>query len=518
MASDALMPTSLIEGQSGGPEGRSGAPGDAPRQPTTLAGAVWWVAAGVVALELAVSARYGFHRDELYFIACAHRLAFGYVDQGPLAPSVVRVAIDLFGSSPTSVRLFPALAGGAVVVGTGLTVSALGGRRFAQLLATVAMACAPITLGAAHLAGTTVYDLAAWTFTLWLVVRAVVLHRPRSWLAAGAVVGLGLENKDLLILLLVAVAVGLLLTPSRSVLATPWPWVGLSIALVLWMPNLIWELVHGTPALAMDRALAAEHSASGDYVGFLPAQLVLGGLFAAPLLVVGLVALVRRRQMRFVAVAAALVVVYVFATIPGRTYYTAGFLPLVFALGAIRIEERDAKPLRRRLWLGAPVVGLVLTVSFILPVLPLSTFAQLPALHTINYDLGETVGWPQLTRQVATVYDALPPAERRNASVFTSNYGEAGAIALYGPALGLPVPLSGHNTYWLWGPGGADDQVVIAVGAVEQLRPHFASCGYVATIHSPDNVNNDENGTPIGICTGPRGPWSSFWGSLRHYG
>jgi hypothetical protein len=187
-------------------------------------------------------------------------------------------------------------------------------------------------------------------------------------------------------------------------------------------------------------------------------------------------------------------------------------------LGAIRIDECDAGPLRRRLWLGAPVVGLVLTVCFILPVLPLSTFAQLRAMHTINYDLGETVGWPQLTRQVATVYEALSPTERRNASVFTSNYGEAAAIALYGPALGLPAPLSGHNTYWLWGPGLADDQVVIAVGAVEQLRPHFARCRYVATIRSPDDVNNDENGTPIGICTGPRGPWSWYWGSLRDYG
>ncbi len=510
--SSAASPASAVV------EGQAGAPGHATPARSQLSGAVWWVAAAVVVLELAVSARYGFHRDELYFIACAHRLAFGYVDQGPLAPSLVRVAIDLFGTSPTAVRVFPALAGGAVVIGTGLTTSALGGGRYAQLLAAVAMACAPVTLGSAHLAGTTVYDLAAWTFTLWLVVRAVVLHRPRSWVAAGAVVGLGLENKDLLVLLLVALVVGLLLTPSRAVLATPWPWVGLSVALVLWMPNLIWELTHGTPALAMDRSLAAEHSALSDYVGFLPAQLIIGGLFAAPMAVVGIVALVRRRPFRFIAVAASVVLVYVFATIPGRTYYTAGFLPLVFALGAIRIEERDAGSLHRRLWLGAPLAGLVLTVSFILPLLPLSTFAQLRALHTINYDLGETVGWPQLTGQVASVYDGLPPTERRQASIFTSNYGEAGAIAHYGPSLGLPVPLSGHNTYWLWGPGSADDHVVIAVGAVEQLRPHFAHCRYVATIHSPDDVNNDENGTPIGICSGPRGPWSAFWGSLRNYG
>jgi 4-amino-4-deoxy-L-arabinose transferase-like glycosyltransferase len=467
---------------------------------------------------MAVSARYGFHRDELYFIACAHHLAFGYVDQPPLAPLITRLAMDLFGTSPSAVRVFPALAGGAVVVGSGLTASSLGGRRFAQLLAAVTMACAPITLGSGHLAGTTIYDLAAWTFTLWLVIRAVVWERPRSWLAAGAVAGLGLENKDLVMLLLVGLALGLVLTRARSVLSTPWPWLGLCITVVLSAPNVVWQLTHGIPALTMSRSLAAEHSAVGDYAGFLPAQFVLGGLFAAPLLIVGLGHLARRRDLRFAALAGGAVLVYVFATIPGRQYYTAGFLPLVFASGAVRIESRDAIRLRRSLWLASPVVGLMLTVAFILPVLPLATFARIPSLHTINYDLGETVGWPQLTQKVGTVYDALPPAERRNASIFTSNYGEAGAIALYGPSVGLPVPLSGHNTYWLWGPGGAVDHTVIAVGALDQLRPHFSRCDYDATFHSPDNVNNDENGVQLWTCTGPHGPWSSFWTGLRHYG
>jgi len=291
---------------------------DARPAPRSLYRGVWWVAAGFAALEMAVSARYGFHRDELYFIACGRHLAFGYVDQPPLAPALTRLATILFSTSPEAVRVFPALAGGAVVVGTGLTAAALGGGRYAQLLAATAMACSPIALGSAHLAGTTVYDLAFWAFTLWLVIRAVVLHRPRSWLAAGAVAGIGLENKDLILVLLASLALGLALTRARSVLATPWPWLGLSIVLVLWLPNAVWQLTHGTPALTMSRALAAEHSASGDYVGFIPAQFLLSGLFAAPLVVVGIAHLVRRRDLRFAALAAAAVGMYVFAVIPGR--------------------------------------------------------------------------------------------------------------------------------------------------------------------------------------------------------
>jgi Dolichyl-phosphate-mannose-protein mannosyltransferase len=484
----------------------------------SLSGAVWWVAAVFVAVELAVSARYGFHRDELYFVAAGRRLAFGYVDQPPMAPLLTRAATIAFGTSPTAIRVVPALVGGAVVVGTGVTARELGGGRFAQLLAAIAMACAPITIGSAHLAGTTVYDLAAWTFTIWFILRAVVHERPRSWLAAGAVAGVGLENKDLILLLGVALVIGLLSSPSRSVLATRWPWLGALIAAVLWAPNVIWQLTNGVPILAMSRSLRVEHSAVGDYVSFLPAQVVLVGVVAFPIAVIGIRHLVQRRELGFALVSLGFVAVYVFAVIPGRPYYTAGMLPLVFAAGSYRIEQRHLEVFRQRRWLSAPVIGAVLTVWFVLPVLPLSTFARMPFLHKTSYDLGETVGWPQLTGQVATVYRDLPTAERRTASIFTANYGEAGAIALYGTAYGLPAPLSGHNNYWLWGPGRASDQVVIAVGSVDQLRPHFTSCRSVATFHSPHDVDNDENGTVISTCTGPRGTWSSFWASLRHYG
>ncbi len=469
-------------------------------------------------LELALSSRYGFHRDELYFIASGHHLAFGYVDQPPLAPSLTRLGTILFGTSPTAVRVFPALAGGAVVVGTGTTAAALGGGRFAQLLAALAMAGTPIAIGSAHLAGTTVYDLAAWTFTIWFVLRAVVHDRPQSWLAAGAVAGLGLENKDLVLLLGGALVVGILLTPTRSVLATRWPWLGALVAVALWTPNLVWQLTNSVPALSMSRSLRAEHSAAGDYLGFILAQVILAGILAFPIIVVGLRQLGRQRALRFALVAVGVVVVYVFVVIPGRPYYTAGCLPLLFAAGASRIEGRQAQQVGRRMWLAAPVVGALLSIALVLPVLPIATFARMPAIHKTSYDLAETIGWPQFSRQVAAVYDGLSREDRRVASVFTSNYGEAGALALLGGKYGLPDPLSGHNTYWLWGPGDASDRVVIAVGSIDQLRSHFASCRYRATIHSPDNVSNDENGTSIWTCTGPRGSWSSFWSDLRHYG
>lgn len=247
-------------------------------------------------------------------------------------------------------------------------------------------------------------------------------------------------------------------------------------------------------------------------------MLGLAGLFATPLAALGIAFLAHRRDLRFLAVATGLVGAYVAADIPGRGYYAAGLLPVLLAAGAVRAEAMDLGRPWRVAWPGALVAGAALSLVIVLPVLPLATFARIRALHEINYDLGETVGWPQLTTAVASVYDRMPPRQRPTASIFTSNYGEAGAIAWYGPAYGLPAPLSGHNNYWLWDPGQASDQVVVTVGAVSQLRPHFARCRFDATIRSPHDVNNDENGVQIWTCTGPRGPWSSFWPSLRHYG
>ena len=253
-------------------------------------------------------------------------------------------------------------------------------------------------------------------------------------------------------------------------------------------------------------------------MGFLPAQVVLVGLLAFPIVVVGVRHLLVRRELHFALVVAVVVAVYVFVVVPGRPYYTAGMLPLLLAAGGRRLEERQPDPARRRLWLAAPVVGAALTVGIVLPLLPVATFARMPVLHRTSYDLGETVGWPQLTAQVAAVYNSLPVNERRHTSIFTANYGEAGALSVYGQRFGLPAPLSGHNSYWLWGPGRAPDRVVVAVGTADQLRPHFRVCRHSATIRTPYQVDNDERGTGIWTCTGPSGIWSSFWSGLRHYG
>jgi hypothetical protein len=479
----------------------------------------WLIAGLFVATELAFSGRYGFLQDELYFIVAGHHLAFGYVDQPPIAPLLTRIT-DIFGVSPTAVRIIPALAGGAMVAAAAKFAALFGARRTGRILAALATACAPVIIGAIHVGNTTPFDLVAWTMVLLCVAIALLRNRPRFWLAAGVAAGLGLESDNLMIMLLIGLGLGLLVSPQRAVLRTGWPWAAAAIAAIIWAPNLIWLASHGWPQLAMASALHHENNSVGDYIGGLPGQVLYLGLLIVPVLVAGFVRIWRTPELRFIAVAATLIVVYVLLWIPGKTYYSDGVAPAVLAAGAAAAESwiaRGHRPrLRRGLVIAAPLAGLVLLPG-VLPVVPIGDVHTLPA-STQASTLGDTIGWPQLTAAVAAQDRSLVAAGQRPTSIFTGYYAEAGALDVLGGADHLPAVLSGQNAYWMWGPGRASDQTVLAVDALAQLRPYFRSCRLLATYHAPYRVQNDWTGIQIAVCTGPAGSWNVLWPHLKYYG
>ena len=482
---------------------------------------VWVIAAVFVAVEAAFSDRYGFHQDELYFLVAGHHLAFGYVDQPPLAPLLTRVT-GVFGVSPAAIRILPALAGGVIVVLAARLAALFGAGRFGRVLAALTTACAPVLLGAVHIANTTPLDLLAWTVVLLCVTTALLRGQPRWWLGAGVAAGAGLESDNLVVLLLTGLALGLLVTEHRRVLRTRWPWLGAGLAAVIWAPNVIWQATHGWPQLAMSSALHQENSSAGDYIGGVPAQILYLGLLVAPLLIAGIVKLWRTPPLRFVAVATVVITGYVLAWVPGKAYYTDGMAPAVLAAGALAAERWATRGrrtrLRRGLLIAAPLVGVALILPLNLPLLPARDVHDLPASYQDSSDLGDTIGWPQLTRAVATQNAALARAGQAPTSIFTGYYGEAGALQVLGPADHLPPVLSGHNAYWTWGPGRASDHTVLVVDALSQLRPYFAHCRLLAVYHAPYHVQNDWTGLPIGVCTGPAAGWPTLWPHLKHYG
>jgi 4-amino-4-deoxy-L-arabinose transferase-like glycosyltransferase len=501
------------------------APTPGPEEPTSHSERVpllvWVIALAFFAVELAVSGRYGFMQDELYFIEAGRHLAFGYVDQPPLTPLLDKTT-DLFGVSPIAIRIIPALAGGAVVVLAARFAALFGAGRLGQIVAALVMACSPVLIGADHVGNTTPIDLLAWPAVLLCAATALLRDRPRWWLGAGVAAGLGLEDNNLMLLLLIGLAVGIFLSTYRGVLATRWPWLGAGIAALIWAPNVVWQATHGWPQAAMASALHHENSTPADYAGGLPAQLLYLGVLAFPIAVAGFVRLWRSHELRFIAIAATIVLVYVLAWVPGKPYYFDGLAPAVVAAGAAAAEAWIARARwhRLRFWLvlAAPLVGTAVLLPDLLPVLPVNAVHSLPAAAQQSAAVGNTVGWPQLTQAVAKEDAALIRNDERPTSIFTGYYAEAGALDVLGGGDRLPPVLSGQNAYWMWGPGRASDQTVLVVDALGRLRPYFAACRLLETWNPPYHVSNDWTDIQIGVCTGPTANWRVLWPRLRYYG
>jgi 4-amino-4-deoxy-L-arabinose transferase-like glycosyltransferase len=472
------------------------------------------VALGVVALLVATINRYGYHRDELYFRLLADHPAWGYVDQPPLTPMLAKVSIAVFGDHLWSIRLVPILCAVAIVVLAALLArecQGLGGGTGAQVLA-AAGTCSTLVLVAGHLLFTGSVDLVAWLLAILFAVRALRRDQPRWWLAAGLAVGLGLYNKQLIVLLLIGLGAGLLIGGPRRALLSPCLWAGVGIALLVGAPNLVYQIANDWPQAKMAAALS-ENKGGEARVLFVPMQLVLLGPLLVPVWVAGWVHLFRTPAVRAFAWAYPVVCVVVLVT-GGQSYYPFGLLILLYATGCV-VAARWAASRGRRVLLGAAVaVSVAISVLLALPVWPVRSLpAPIAALNPADRD---SVGWPAYVRQVADVYHALPDTDRAVAVLVAGNYGEAGALARYGPAYGLPTVYSGQNELYRFGPPPDSATVVVFVGT-SRVTGLFDSCATVARLDNGVGVDNEEQGRPVLVCRYPHRPWHEMWPGFQHY-
>ena len=474
------------------------------------------VTAVAVAVHLAVATRYGWFGDEFYYVICGRHPAWGYVDQPPLAPMLARAAAAVpldGGLLPLRVLAIAAQAG-CIVLGAVLAAEWGGGRR-AQSITAAAVAGCPVFVGAAMLFGTTVLDQLAWAALFVLVARALRIGTTRSWLAAGLVAGIGLENKDTVAVLLVGIAVGLAVC-RPDVLRTRGPWVAAALALLIALPNLIWDASNGWPNLSMDKALSGEQGGPLGALLELPElPLLFGGLLLAGLWWIGMRHLrsAQQRGDRWVLFVA-LVAVVVFTLGGGKPYYAAPAILGLFAAGAVRIERLDTRR-GRRTWPALLGLSAVTSTLSLLPVLPVG-FAN--AERGLNPDLMQTYGWQQLAAQAANAAAPLPA----DAPIFTSDYEEAGALTILGPAMGLDRPVySGHNNYTLWGPPPGRSQTVLVIGSYTptQLQQLCTSSSEIAPYTLPDGLTNDDIARHVAfyLCQGPKGTWAQLWPQLKHF-
>jgi hypothetical protein len=489
-----------------------------------------------ILLYVFAGSNYGYFRDELYFLACADHLAWGYPDHAPLSIFFTWFSRAIFGDSLYAIHLFPALAGALKIILTGLIVREFGGRHIAMLLACLCVLVAPVYLGIDLMLSMNAYEPIFWMGCVLSYILAVKRDDPRYWLMFGAFAGLGLMNKHSMVFFGVAFVIGLLFTQDRKTFANKYLWLGGAIAFLLFLPNLIWQYQNDWATLELLRNVQeVGKNVVLSPLEFFWQQIFILLPFTAPVWIAGIWYLLFDRDgKRFRTLGIAyLVTLVLMIVLKAKNYYLIPIYPVLFAAGGIFWENIAA-----RFRVGKPAVfaysAIVIIAGLIflpvaVPILPPEKFiAYQDALgiarpktevgHSgpLPQHFGDRFGWEEMTAKVADVYNSLPPEERAKAAIFTGNYGEAGAIDLFGGQYGLPKAISGHQSYFMWGPRDYDGSVIIILD--EEKEDAEEDC---ASVEEREAVSHPfamaEERFNILVCRGLKSPLSELWPKVKHW-
>lgn len=470
-------------------------------------------------IHLLTNGQYGFHRDEFYLIDCSKHLDFGYADMPPLTPFFAKIVISLLGETLRGLRFFPAILSSAIVFLTGLMTREMGGKFYAQILASITIIVAPIYLIAGTQFQTIPFDQFFWVFTCYLLIKLINTNHQKLWLIIGLVLGLGLMTKYSVAFLGFAILFAIITSRHRFMLTKKWIWLGALISVLIFLPNVIWQIQNGLPVIEHMQALRENESTSS--LQFLIEQIFILHPLNLPIWIAGIFFFLNKQGRKYgVLVWVYIIALIIFLLMKGKSYYLAPAYPVLFASGSIMIEIWLFK--KQLIWLKYTVPALLLLSAIItspawLPILPIEKMKKL-GLADFRYDYREMIGWPELVSSVSTIYNGLQKEEKINTIIITGNYGEAGSINHYGSKYGLPVAVSGIGSYYYWGPGNPNATTVIFVGYSENyLKKHFSDVRVIKIFQNKFAINNEEQGIQIILCRKPTKPISEMWKEFKHY-
>jgi hypothetical protein len=499
----------------------------------TVAG--WLLPLATLALQLATYRGYGYFRDELYYLASAEHLGFGYVEHPPMIGLVAWLVRSTLGDSLFAVRLLPALAHAATVGLAARLAREMGGARYAQFAAALATALAPAYVGICGILSMNAFDLLLWSL-LWLIsARALRSEDTRLWLLFGLVAGVGLLNKISVLFVAFGIVAGLVVTRRWRVFRAWHLWAGGAAAGLIFLPHVLWQWQHGWPTLEFMANATREKNVSLPPATFMIEQVMQMGVLAAPLWIAGLAALLARERFRaFRPIGwAYLAVLAVMLASNAKPYYLAPAYTALLAAGAVALEgirrPSTGFPARAVTVLLVIVSGVV-SLPFAKPVLSTDAFLRYAAalgvgprseerqeLGRLPQQYADMHGWRELVSNLAKVYHALPPADRQRACIFVQNYGEAGAVDILGAPLGLPRAISGHNSYFLWGTRGCTGEVVIVLGGRREDHEEAFASVEQAAVHTCIDCMPYENNRPVWVARGSRVPLSEVWPRVKRF-
>jgi 4-amino-4-deoxy-L-arabinose transferase-like glycosyltransferase len=488
------------------------------------------LAACKLLVHLYAGRHYGYFVDELYYLACSRHLDWGYVDQPPLIAAITWMVRSLLGDSLPAIRLLPALAGAGEVAFTALTARELGGGKFAQALAAVCAFVAPGILAANNLLSMNALEPLFWMGCAYALLRIVNTGNQKLWIWFGVLAGFGLENKHSMLIFGTGIAVGLLLTPQRRVFAGPWLWTGAAITLLLFLPNLLWNIQHRFPFLELQQNIRRSgRDVRLTPLGFFGQEVLSMHPLTLPIWVAGLWFFFftpagkpfRALGWAWIFTAAVIVI------LSPRVYYLFPAFPLLFAAGSVMWEQTRIPG--KLAWIALLLVTGAILSPLAIPVLPPETYIRYakalhltqPAIETHRLGplpqlFADQFGWEEMAQAVARVYNGLPPELRVRTAIFGQNYGQAGAIDLFGPRYGLPPAISGHQNYFLWGPRGyTGESVIVMAGREDDLRSRFSEVDTVARVSHPYSMPYEH--FDIFYCRGLRQPLSELWPQVKNW-
>jgi hypothetical protein len=470
---------------------------------------------------------YGYFRDELYYLDMARHLDWGYVDSAPLVALYAKIALLMGGSLP-ALRILPALAGTALVALAILIAREFGGGRFAQLLTGVAVIVAPGFLATDSLLSMNAFEPLFWMGCIFVMARILRTGDSRLWLWFGVMAGLGLENKHSTLFFGFAVFAALVLSPQRRELFKPWIWIAGAIALLLFLPNLIWQIQHHFPTIEDLQNVRREgKNVVFGPVAFIVQQIIDMNPILFPVWLAGLIWFLRERRWRLIGLTF-LVFFVVMQIAHAKDYYLFPIYPMLFAGGAVAIEQWiESRALR------AAAVAVVVLAS--VPLIPLATW-MLPPERYIAYErwlgfkpqkaevhhegplpqpIGDQFGWPEMVREVGAIYNSLPPSERAKTGIVTGNYGEAGAVNMFGAQYGLPKAYSRHQTHWFWGPPKEDYRNLIFLQYPKDVVQD--NCTSFQAFEHYNRYGMGEENVPIYLCRGATFDLRKVWLHYHHW-
>ena len=477
---------------------------------------------------------YGYFRDELYYIALSDHLDFGYVDVPPIVPFLLAIVRRLLGTSFFSLHLLPALSGALVVWIASLIVKKMGGGFNALLLTLVCVTVAPIFICWESVYSYDAFDKLWWTLALYFMVRLLTTDDRKYWIYFGIVAGLGLLTKISILFLGFGLFVALLATKGRKYFLSRHIWIGGIIAILIFSPYLLWQIKEGMPALEYYKAYASGKTAAVTPAEFIKNQAVVMNPLAFPIWLTGLGYFIFSRKGKTFRLFgyAYLVILILCIYLQVKFYLPAPFYTVLFAGGAVSIERFAER--RRFRWLKkVPAILILLlglvSVPFVRPVLPVETLMEYSGrgvymgvkgerhrLGRLHQHFADRFGWQEMAAAVAEAYRSLSEEDRAQAGVLAGNYGEAGAIWLFGEPYDLPKPISGHLQYYLWGPRGCSGEVVLSIGIEEEkLKEHFDSVRSVVG-HECILAIRYERYLRVYLCTEPKQPLEDMWPNFKH--